>query len=129
MLKPFQISDLYASSSQAQGVPTSPGRLPEPHQSYDTPSDVDGQSRSHPVGESHPRPHGIVRLSATAYDDLASNYPRARLTYIDDDDGELITVSHIMRLPVPFDSNNSSRSAPPSNFLSAWMNLSTLHPN
>lgn len=98
MLKPFQISDLYASSSQAQGVPTSPGRLPEPHQSYDPPSDVDGQSRSHPVGESHPRPHGIVRLSATAYDDLASNYPRARLTYIDDDDGELITVGSSIEL-------------------------------
>lgn len=129
MLKPFQIRDLYPSSSQAQEVSTSTGRLSESHQSYDTPSDVYPQSTSQPEGASQPRPHAIVRLSATEYDDLASKYPRARLTYIDDDDGELITVSHTMKLRIPFDSNNFSRSAPPSNFLSAWMNLSTLCPS
>ena len=42
-------------------------------------------------------PSGIVRISSADYDDIASNHPRARLTYVDeDDDGdETITVSSL----------------------------------
>ena len=35
---------------------------------------------------------GIVQLGAAEYDSLAKE-PEARLTYVDDDDGEIITVS------------------------------------
>lgn len=40
-------------------------------------------------------PSGVVQISSTDYDDLATTHPRARLTYIDEDedDDETITVS------------------------------------
>jgi hypothetical protein len=45
----------------------------------------------------HPNFSGIVRISTTDYDEIASNYPRARLTYLDEDEDEdgkeTITVS------------------------------------
>jgi hypothetical protein len=63
MLKPFQIKDLHVSSSPDHGV------------NSETPSS-----------------HGVVQISAADYDDIATNHPRARLTYIDDDDDEQITV-------------------------------------
>ena len=49
---------------------------------------------AHPEPASHPNP-ALIRISTTDYDDIASNHPRARLTYVDeDDDGdETITVS------------------------------------
>ena len=75
MLKPFQIRDLHGSPSHtsAEESITSPRALP-------------GELAS-------PRTRrGIVQLSASEYDSLALNHPRARLTYVDDDDGELITV-------------------------------------
>ena len=37
---------------------------------------------------------GVVRISAIDYDDLASNHPRARLSYLDDDDGDKIEVRY-----------------------------------
>lgn len=38
---------------------------------------------------------GTVQISSTDYDDIATNHPRARLTYLDDDDedGDKITVT------------------------------------
>lgn len=50
--------------------------------------------RSHPEPASPSNP-ALIRISTTDYDDIASNHPRARLTYVDeDDDGdETITVS------------------------------------
>ncbi|KAJ5384383.1 Nucleotide-binding alpha-beta plait [Penicillium concentricum] len=53
---------------------------------------------------------GVVQISATDYDDLASNHPRARLTYMDDDDDdETITVGSALelsqRLEEPLDLN------------------------
>jgi hypothetical protein len=38
-----------------------------------------------------------VQLSASDYDEIALSRPRARLTYVDDDDGEIITVSVMFR--------------------------------
>ncbi len=64
MLKPFQIRDLHGSSRNVD----------------------DGSRRSL-------NPRGVVQVSAADYDDIASNHPRARLTYLDDDDGDQITVS------------------------------------
>ncbi|KAE8388590.1 hypothetical protein BDV23DRAFT_158707 [Aspergillus alliaceus] len=80
MLKPFQIRDLHRSSSQ---------------------DDLSGSLNLNPtaVEDRLTRPQGIVRLSATEYDELAINHPRARLTYIDnDDDDELITVGSSLEL-------------------------------
>ncbi|KAB8070270.1 hypothetical protein BDV29DRAFT_181245 [Aspergillus leporis] len=82
MLKPFQIRDLHRSPSQ--------GDLSE------------SLSLDHAMVEDssihQSRSLGIVRLSASEYDELAMNHPRARLTYIDDDDGELITVGSSLEL-------------------------------
>ena len=65
MLKPFQIRNLRVSTQH------------QPEQ----------------LADSRPSA-GVVQISATDYDDLASNHPRARLTYMDDDDDdETITVS------------------------------------
>ncbi|KAF7593436.1 hypothetical protein BBP40_011538 [Aspergillus hancockii] len=82
MLKPFQIRDLHRSSSQED--------LSE------------SLSLNYAVVEDgnihHSRYRGIVRLSASEYDEIATNHPSARLTYIDDDDGELITVGSSLEL-------------------------------
>lgn len=64
MLKPFQIRNLRESSS---------GYLED-------------------VSLQPPSPHGVVRVSAIDYDDIVLNHPRARLTYLDEDDGDQITV-------------------------------------
>ena len=45
--------------------------------------------------------HGVVQLSAIDYDDLVSNHPRAMLTYLDDDDGDQITVNLHSTIPFP----------------------------
>ncbi|TPR10025.1 TIGR00730 family protein [Aspergillus niger] len=81
MLKPFQIRDLHGSPSH-------------------TPAEVPLASTQPLTREpSSPRARrGIVQLSAPQYDDLASNHPRARLTYVDDDDGEIITVGSSLEL-------------------------------
>lgn len=50
-------------------------------------------SSGHEVNSDTPVSQGVVQISATDYDDIASNYPRARLTYMDYDDGDQITVS------------------------------------
>ncbi|GAB1199059.1 hypothetical protein APSETT444_008393 [Aspergillus pseudonomiae] len=82
MLKPFQIRDLHRSSSQD--------------------SLAASQSLDHAVVEdrstleSHHQ--SIVQLSATEYDEITTNHPRARLTYVDDDDDELITVGSSLEL-------------------------------
>lgn len=64
MMKPFQIRDLHGSSSQGL------------------------DEVSHPTSN----PHGVVQVSAADYDDIALNHPRARLTYLDEDDGDQIMV-------------------------------------
>ncbi|KAJ5629058.1 hypothetical protein N7490_011286 [Penicillium lividum] len=57
--------------------------------------DQQGSPSSSPVQSSGPRG---VRISASDYDDLASHHPRARLTYLDDDDGDQITVGTSLEL-------------------------------
>ncbi|KAJ5574161.1 uncharacterized protein N7459_008588 [Penicillium hispanicum] len=49
-------------------------------------------------GEHSDSPHGVVQISAIDYDGLASSHPRARLTYLDDDDGDQITVGSSLEL-------------------------------
>ncbi|KAJ5888492.1 hypothetical protein N7495_008533 [Penicillium taxi] len=44
------------------------------------------------------RAHGVFQISASDYDDIASNHPRARLTYMDEDDGDQITVGSSLEL-------------------------------
>ncbi|KAJ5103724.1 hypothetical protein N7532_004253 [Penicillium argentinense] len=83
-MKPFQIRDLHASSFQGGE-----------------------ESLAQPT-----RSHGVVRISAVDYDDLASTHPRARLTYPDDDDGDKIEVGSSFelsqRLDEPIDQNEPS---------------------
>lgn len=62
MMKPFQIRDLHGASSQG-------------HEEV-----------------SHRTSKGVVQVSAADYDDIALNHPRARLTYLDEDDGDQIMV-------------------------------------
>ncbi|KAK1142178.1 hypothetical protein N8T08_008104 [Aspergillus melleus] len=89
MLKPFQIRDLHRPPSSSQEN----NREPSSDILQHTPSS--------------PRRPGIVAVSASQYNDIASSHPHARLTYIDDDDGELITVGSSLELsqrldePVP----------------------------
>lgn len=45
-------------------------------------------------GERFARSNRVVQISTTDYDDLASNHPRARLTYLDEDDGDNIEVRY-----------------------------------
>jgi hypothetical protein len=65
MLKPFQIRDLQVSEPREQ------------------------------LADPRPNTSGVVQISFNDYDEIASNHPRARLTYVDEDeDGdETITVS------------------------------------
>ncbi|KAJ5773585.1 hypothetical protein N7457_008481 [Penicillium paradoxum] len=73
MLKPFQIRDLRVSQEQAE----QPEQPADPRSTYS----------------------GVVQISAADYDDLASNHPRARLTYVDEeDDDETITVGSALEL-------------------------------
>jgi hypothetical protein len=44
------------------------------------------------------RRHGLVQLDAADYDEIAYIHPQARLTYLDDDDGETITVHSSIHL-------------------------------
>ncbi|KAJ5513985.1 Nucleotide-binding alpha-beta plait [Penicillium fimorum] len=86
MLKPFQIRNL---------------RVPAQH-----PPQQPADSRTS---------SGVVQISATDYDNLASNHPRARLTYMDDeDDDETITVGSALelsqRLEEPLDLNSQLES-------------------
>ncbi|RAK99866.1 RNA recognition motif domain-containing protein [Aspergillus ibericus CBS 121593] len=81
MLKPFQIRDLHGSPSHTSAAESLTSSLPLPSEL------ASPRSR-----------RGIVQLSASEYDNLASNHPRARLTYVDDDDGELITVGSSLEL-------------------------------
>lgn len=80
MLKPFKIRDLHASPTQEDGK---------------NPLNCFPQSDH---GHSTCRRSGVVQLSASDYDEVALSHPRARLTYVDDDDGDIITVSDMFWL-------------------------------
>jgi hypothetical protein len=79
MLELFQIRDLHGS--------------PSPTATDDTDS-----STPLPNTTSDPQNRGIIQISSSDYDQIATTHPRARLTYVDDDDGETITVSLSLNL-------------------------------
>lgn len=56
------------------------------------PSNTDHDDENQ-INRSEVQCHGTVQISSSDYDEIASTHPRARLTYLDDDDGEVITVS------------------------------------
>ncbi|KAF4153428.1 hypothetical protein CNMCM6936_000737 [Aspergillus lentulus] len=104
MLKPFQIRDLHGSPTQGDAY-NSLDCLPQGNH-----------------GHSNCRRSGIVQLSASDYDEIALSHPRARLTYVDDDDGEIITVGSSFELSqrldepiydMPIQSNPTQDSAIP----------------
>lgn len=80
MLKPFQIRDLHGPRPQGDSTESTKDSAQ---------TVIDHQTRP---SQSKNR-HGTMQLSSSDYDVIASTHPRARLTYPDDDDGEVITVS------------------------------------
>lgn len=82
MLKPFLIRDLEEDSQQPDIV-------------EDTASDLYNATD---VSVGPQRRHGLVQLAAEDYDEIAYIHPQARLTYLDEDDGETITVGSSLEL-------------------------------
>ncbi|KAL2860758.1 uncharacterized protein BJX67DRAFT_327543 [Aspergillus lucknowensis] len=83
MLKPFLIRDLHDDPLQQNIV-------------EDSESDLYNATDIISIGPH--RQHGLVQLSAADYDEIAFLHPQARLTYLDDDDGEMITVGSALEL-------------------------------
>ncbi|KAL2839061.1 hypothetical protein BJY01DRAFT_219473 [Aspergillus pseudoustus] len=83
MLQPFLIRDLHDDPQQQDIVD-------------DTASDLYNASDIISIGPH--RRHGLVQLSAADYDEIAYIHPQARLTYLDEDDGEMITVGSALEL-------------------------------
>ncbi|KAL4810073.1 hypothetical protein BDV18DRAFT_130247 [Aspergillus unguis] len=81
MLKPFLIRDLHEDTQQD---------IIE-----DTASDL--YNATDVSVDPQPR-HGIVQLAAADYDEIAYIHPQARLSYLDDDDGDIITVGSSLEL-------------------------------
>ncbi|GES57454.1 RNA binding protein [Aspergillus terreus] len=79
MLELFQIRDLHGSPSPTATDDTDPS-TPLPNTTSD------------------PQNRGIIQISSSDYDQIATTHPRARLTYVDDDDGETITVGSSFEL-------------------------------
>jgi hypothetical protein len=52
---------------------------------------------------------GVVQLSARQYDSVVSAHPRATLTYMDEDDGEVVAVSLVSRIQFPGASLDSTK--------------------
>lgn len=77
VLKPFQIRNLHAYPAEAN--------------LYD--SSTESVLSSSPADETQTKPSGLIQLSAGEYDKIIGDHPNGTLTYIDDDDGDLITVS------------------------------------
>lgn len=85
-LKPFQIRNLHI--------------YPAEENLYD--SSTESVISSSAADETHPKPSSLIQLSAGEYDKIVSDHPNGTLTYIDDDDGDLITVSAYFLLDKPF---------------------------
>jgi len=81
MLKPFQIRDLHVPLVEEN---------PHDEPTASVVSEPRSDERAGNLGTTR---HGTVQLSAPEYDAIVSSHPRARLTYMDDDDGEMVTVS------------------------------------
>ncbi|KAI9368299.1 hypothetical protein BJX61DRAFT_230533 [Aspergillus egyptiacus] len=83
MLKPFRIRDLHDDPPSKNVI-------------EDSESDLYGASDV--ISEGSNSRDGLVQLSAADYDEIAYLHPKARLTYLDDDDGETITVGSSLEL-------------------------------
>lgn len=77
VLKPFQIRNLHV--------------YPAEENLYD--SCTESVISSSPADEIQTKRSYTIHLSAGEYDKIISDHPNGTLTYIDDDDGDLITVS------------------------------------
>ena len=77
VLKPFQIRNLHV--------------YPAEENLYD--SSTESVISSSPADETQTKPSYPIQLSAGEYDKIINDHPGGALTYIDDDDGDLITVS------------------------------------
>jgi hypothetical protein len=76
MLPPFEIRNLRRLQNPLDSVPRNHDRL----------------SSSSSLG-SRVSDNGIIQIEASFYNPLMSQFPEAALSYMDDDDGEVITVS------------------------------------
>jgi hypothetical protein len=120
MLKPFRVKGLNGDSPPttddindrtAKNVPVAPLSL--------VANDGTVKSRT-------PR-SGVVHLSAPQYDEIVTTHPKAALTYMDEDDGEVIAVSLPSSLPLCpsllIYTHSIYRSGPLSSWHNASMNL------
>ncbi|KAL4818033.1 hypothetical protein BDW67DRAFT_158412 [Aspergillus spinulosporus] len=82
MLKPFLVRDLHEDPYPQDII-------------EDTASDLYNATDAS-VGSQ--RRHGLVQITAADYDEIAYIHPQARLTYLDDDDGDIITVGSSLEL-------------------------------
>ncbi|KAL4956476.1 hypothetical protein BDW69DRAFT_158584 [Aspergillus filifer] len=82
MLKPFLIRDLYEDSQLHDII-------------EDTASDLYNATD---VSVGPQRRHGLVQVAAADYDEIAYTNPQARLTYLDEDDGDIITIGSSLEL-------------------------------
>ncbi|KAL4747293.1 hypothetical protein BDW72DRAFT_183037 [Aspergillus terricola var. indicus] len=82
MLKPFLIRDLHEDPYPQDII-------------EDTASDLYNATD---VGVGPQQPHGLVQIAAADYDQIAYIHPQARLFYLDDDDGDIITVGSSLEL-------------------------------
>ncbi|KAL4739502.1 hypothetical protein BDV11DRAFT_187548 [Aspergillus similis] len=82
MLKPFLIRDLHEDPDPLDNI-------------EDTTSDLYSATD---VGVEGQRQHGLVQITAADYDEIAYIHPQARLSYLDDDDGDIITVGSSLEL-------------------------------
>ncbi|KAL4942264.1 hypothetical protein BDV06DRAFT_192635 [Aspergillus oleicola] len=82
MLRPFLIRDLHED--------------PQLHDIIeDTASDL---YKATDVSVGPQRRQGLVQLAAADYDEIAYSHPQARLTYLDEDDGDIITIGSSLEL-------------------------------
>lgn len=148
MLKPFQIRDLHDPSFQpdtsgppsccdssqdiTSGESSHSADWYRPSRDHITEGGVNhsgGASPEHHISDSHferSRP-GVVQISAREYDETIASHPHSSLMYMDDDDGETVTVCYFQVVCIGKleRSSQMNRSGPRSSFLNASMNLST----
>ncbi|KAK2763755.1 hypothetical protein FQN54_009372 [Arachnomyces sp. PD_36] len=130
MLKPFQIRDLYDPSVQpdsALPIDSNQGSISsesnhtsgwdklesQASNDYTTQGPQGLNASNNSLGESG---RGIIQISAHEYDETVARHPQNSLMYMDDDDGETVTVGSsfelAQRLDEPIDSSASLSSLP-----------------
>ncbi|EED20295.1 RNA binding protein, putative [Talaromyces stipitatus ATCC 10500] len=103
VLKPFQIRNLHF--------------YPAEENLYD--SSTESIVSNSPADDTQARPSSLIHLSAGEYDKIINDHPNGTLTYIDDDDGDIITVGSSFELeqrldePTPYTAVTSSNQTEP----------------